>query len=130
MPQSELIFDYVRLYTDDSGETHFGKGKLTLKGESFMGGPPVLTHALALAAGESPSLAHIPAASSFDWHNTVRRQFIFVVQGTVDFIVSDGAVCRVVPGSLILFEDLMGKGHRTKCIGPDDHIALSIPFGS
>ena len=129
MPQGELIFDYVRLYTDDKGETRFGEGKLTLKGESFMGGPPVLLHQLVVATGQSPSVAHIPAGSSYDWHSSAARQLVFVVQGTVDFVASDGSVCRAVPGSLILFEDLTGKGHRTKCVGPDDHIALMIPLG-
>jgi quercetin dioxygenase-like cupin family protein len=125
-----VIYSYIRLYTDDKGETHFGEGKITLKGESFMGGPPVLIAELALANGAKPQLAHIPAGSSYDWHNTVARQFIFVVQGRVDFIASDSSVREVSPGSLILFEDLTGKGHRTRAKGPDDHIALVIPLGS
>ncbi|MFZ1989622.1 MAG: cupin domain-containing protein [Alphaproteobacteria bacterium] len=123
-----FLYEYIRLYTDDKGETHFGEGKITLKGESFMGGPPVLIAELALANGAKPQLAHIPAGSSYDWHNTVARQFIFVVQGYVDFTVSDGSVREVSPGSLILFEDLTGKGHRTRAKGPDDHIALVIPL--
>ena len=125
---SETVFDYIRLYTDDSGETRFGEGKIALKGESFMGGPPVLIAELALASGAKPQLAHIPAGSSYDWHNAVARQFIFVVQGYVDFIASDGSVREVSPGSLILFEDLTGKGHKTRTKGPEDHIALVIPL--
>jgi len=128
MPQSSFVYTYVRLYTDDSGETRFGEGKMSLEGEPFMGGPPVLTAALSIGAGQAPMLAHIPAGSSYDWHTTVRRQFIFVVQGAVEFIASDGSVCRAVPGSLILFEDLTGKGHRTRSLGPDDHIALALPL--
>ena len=125
---AETVFNYIRLYTDDKGETHFGDGKITLKGESFMGGPPVLIAELAFAKGTKPQLAHIPAGSSYDWHNSAARQFIFVVQGHVDFTASDGSVREVTPGSLILFEDLAGKGHKTRAKGPDDHIALIIPL--
>ena len=121
-------YTYLRLYTDDQGETHFGEGKITLKGENFMGGPPVLIAELALANGAKPQLAHIPAGSSYDWHNSGARQFIFVVRGHVDFTASDGSVREVSPGSLILFEDLTGKGHKTRAKGPDDHVALVIPL--
>jgi hypothetical protein len=123
-----IAHDYIRLYTDDKGETRFGAGELTLNGESFMGGPPVAVLELALAAGQKPYLAHIPAGSSYDWHNTVARQFIFVVQGQVDFTPSDGSVRETAPGSLILFEDLTGKGHKTRAKGPNDHVALIIPL--
>jgi quercetin dioxygenase-like cupin family protein len=125
---AETVYNYIRLYTDDNGETRLGEGKVTLKGESFMGGPPVLIAELALASGAKPQLAHIPAGSSYDWHNSVARQFIFVLQGHVDFIASDGSVCEAAPGTLILFEDLTGKGHRTRAKGPDDHVALIIPL--
>lgn len=125
---TSFAVSYIRLYTDDSGETRFGAGALTLTGESFMGGPPVLIAELALARGTKPQLAHIPAGSSYDWHNTARRQLIFVVQGNVDFITSDGSIREVSPGSLILFEDITGKGHRTRAKGPDDHVALVIPL--
>ena len=110
--------------------TRLGEGHIALEGEPFMDGAPVLTHSLALAAGATPALAHIPAGSSYDWHTSTHRQFIFVVQGNVDFTASDGSVHHAAPGSLILFEDTTGKGHRTKCVGPDDHIALAIPLGS
>jgi hypothetical protein len=124
----QVVYDYIRLYTDDKGESRFGEGSLALKGESFMGGPPVAMLELALASGTRPYMAHIPAGSYYDWHNTVARQFIFVVQGHVDFIASDGSIRETSPGSLILFEDLTGKGHKTRAKGPDDHVALIIPL--
>jgi len=126
---SEATITYVRIFSDAEGQSHFKDEALVLKGESFMGGPPVLIAELAMANGAKPQLAHIPAGSSYDWHNTVARQFIFVLQGDVDFTASDGSVREVSPGSFVLFEDLTGKGHRTRAHGPDDHIALVIPLG-
>lgn len=48
-----------------------------------------------------------------DWHNAPRKQFIVVLGGTLEIEVPEG-VRRFGPGSLVLAEDLTGKGHLTR----------------
>ena len=52
-----------------------------------------------------------------DWHNERRRQLVVTLSGESDITASDGQVRRTRPGTVMLAEDLTGKGHQTRVVG-------------
>lgn len=56
-----------------------------------------------------------------------RVQFMFIIQGVVEVDVSDGEKRRFEPGSVVLLEDVTGKGHTTEAVGSMDHISVAVP---
>jgi hypothetical protein len=58
----------------------------------------------------------LPAGWHGDWHPAPARQLWVGVEGHLDVTVSDGETRRFGPGSLLLLEDVTGKGHVTKAV--------------
>ena len=48
-----------------------------------------------------------------------------VLKGEIEFKVSDGEVQRLVPGTIVLAENTVGKGHKARTIGNED-VVLGI----
>ena len=63
-----------------------------------------------------------------DWHNAPRRQFVVNLTGEVEIQTSDGKVRRFGPGSILLAEDLTGKGHISRGVGNVKREVLFIPL--
>ena len=63
-----------------------------------------------------------------DWHNAPRRQFVVNLSGEVEIEVSDGAIRRFGPGSILLAEDVTGKGHISRGVGTATRQTLFIPL--
>ncbi len=63
-----------------------------------------------------------------NWHNAPHRQFVVNLTGTVEIVASDGEKRRLGPGSILLAEDLTGKGHTSRGLGGEERISLFIPL--
>src|SRR5438067_278724 len=61
----------VRIYTGNDGQTHFED--LSLPAEE--------SHNVAVQAGANLVFRRFPADYSSDWHNALRRQYIFILAG-------------------------------------------------
>ena len=61
-----------------------------------------------------------------DWHPTPRKQIFFLLSGKVEAQVSDGEVRRFCPDSVVLFEDMSGKGHATRVVGSTDAVMAVV----
>ncbi len=57
-----------------------------------------------------------PGDYDYSWHNTPRRQFVIILEGGVDFTVSDGETRRFGGGDVVLLEDMNGEGHYSKAV--------------
>lgn len=66
-----------------------------------------------------------PQAMSRGWHPAPARQFVIVVSGAIAVEVSDGEARRLDAGSMIFFEDVVGRGHLN-CIVDDQKIMLAV----
>lgn len=118
--------EYVRMYTDAAGESHFDEGQLTFTLEDYAPpANPIAVHPLANVTGAT--LLQMPGNSFEDWHPAPRRQFAFILQGTVEVTVTDGEVRRFEQGDIVLLEDTTGKGHTTRIIGDVPHLGLMVP---
>jgi hypothetical protein len=64
-----------------------------------------------------------------EWHPAPRRQYVIAVSGRAEIELADGKKIALEPGRVILAEDITGKGHLSRCLGPQDCIVAEVPFG-
>ena len=113
---------YLHLYSDSEGVSHFKDGKMAFS--PLRAGAPM---ALELANKEGATFLRLESGAVEDWHKAPRRWFLIAVQGISEVTASDGQVRRLMPGNIMLMDDTTGKGHQTRSIGPEAHVALVVP---
>ena len=122
--------EYIRLFSDDAGESHIETVTILLQSEQFAPpAPPLDVSAMSRAAGWN--LLRFPADWVGGWHCTPFRQWMFLLAGQATVRGSDGSQCDLRAGSICLLEDTRGKGHLTTIVGNDDVliVAIQIPDG-
>lgn len=115
------------IYTDDAGETHFEVREIELVSRDFAPPAPPLLVSSVPARGLVWLTA--PAGWVGDWHPAPARQLWVGVSGQLDVTVSDGQTRRFGPGSLVLLEDLTGKGHVTRAVGDAPAQGVFVQLG-
>ena len=121
--------DYLRIWADDSGETHLEEVTLDRVVNPAERGVAELWVSPALSVDriqflDVQALDQVPAE-----HQAPRRQFVVFLDGWVSITTSDGD-SRVLPaGSVVLAEDVEGKGHVTE-LEPGLRRVLQIPLDS
>jgi uncharacterized protein DUF861 len=100
----------TRIYPDSNGETHFGEFDIPLRDSGEIGMLSQLQKATGIIFRETSG------DYDFSWHNTPRRQFVIILNGGVDFTVSDGETRRFGGGDVVLLDDISGKGHYSKAV--------------
>lgn len=108
--------NYTRIYCDATGESHFEDVSVPVAPINFAPPAPPLSVAAPIRA-ERLILAELPLAWSSTWHPAPQRQFYFHLSGTLEVKVSDGQVRQFSSGSLVLLEDITGRGHCTRVLG-------------
>jgi quercetin dioxygenase-like cupin family protein len=117
--------EYVRIYSDSSGESHFEDLEIGLKEIEFAPpAPPIFTSDL------NPSSSYgfisvLPAWES-EWHPAPKRQYIVYLKGIIEAQVSDGEIRQFGSGSITLVEDTSGKGHKSRAIGTEQVVCVVI----
>lgn len=61
-----------------------------------------------------------------DWHQAPRRQFAINMTGELEVELTDGSRRRI-GSDLVYLEDLTGKGHVTRALGPITNVFLHVP---
>ncbi|MEI9963838.1 MAG: hypothetical protein WDM92_03230 [Caulobacteraceae bacterium] len=74
-------------------------------------------------------VARTYAPSKVDWHVAPARQFVLNLTGELEAEVSDGQRRRIGPGELVYLEDVAGKGHVTRLLGPVTCIFMRVADG-
>ena len=107
----------VRVYSGDDGESHF---------EDIA---PEEMVAIAKRLGEGDiQLIERPATSFVDYHTAPRRQYVLHLLGAAEYETADGSRRRLVPGDIIVAEDLTGHGHIARGLGEGQRFILAIPL--
>jgi hypothetical protein len=70
------------------------------------------------------------AARQVDWHTVPERVLTVRLDGSAEYQTSDGDERRVPAGNFVLFEDVKGKGHKSRH-SPEEQtvIWISLPRG-
>jgi hypothetical protein len=111
-----MAMRYVRCVADEDGETHWVDAEFELTMEVFAPPAPPLRRSTTLAA-TGVLATEFPVGWVGDWHPTPERQFFFILAGTIEGECSDGERRVCPPGSVVLLEDVSGKGHRSWVVG-------------
>jgi len=107
---------YTRVYTDESGESHFEDIEINFKSVDFAPPAPPL-ELLEFGSVENCTLLRGTEGWYGDWHPAPYRQIHFYLSGNVEAETSDGEKRHFGPGSIILVEDTAGKGHKSHVVG-------------
>ena len=114
---------YTRIYAGENGESHLQDVELEMSDAGHASVTSAMTAAKGVIFRSSQSSDYF-----VDWHNAPRRQFVVNLSGEVEITVSDGESRRFGPGSILLAEDVTGKGHISKGIGSAERRTLFIPL--
>lgn len=116
---------YTRLYTDDSGESHFEELETHLAPADFAPPSPPLDLSPPIQSQQFAFLG-APAGWQSDWHVSSSRNMFVVVSGEWEIQASDGQVRRFGPNMVLLVEDTSGKGHRSRVVSDIESLAVAI----
>ena len=114
---------YTRIYADANGETHLEDVAPAMKAAEH-------SSMLSELIGAKGVIFRVTRGNDYfiDWHNAPRRQFVVNLSGEVEITVSDGTKRRFGPGSIMLAEDVTGKGHISRGIGDSERRVMFIPL--
>ncbi len=113
---------YFRIYAGPDGESHFEDVEVPL-------GPGSAASDLSAMIPVQGVIFRRSSADQFvDWHHAPRRQFVITLSGEAEVEASDGEVRRIGPGTVMLADDLTGKGHITRGAGTEERLSLFVPL--
>ena len=104
-----------RMYTGDDGESHI---------EELQPDDPKLA---SLGTVTGCSLQITQAGEFSDFHAATLRRWLTILTGQIDIELADGSVHGFGPESLRLWEDVTGKGHRTRFPVATVTVAMPLP---
>ncbi len=107
----------VRVFAGDDGESHF---------EDV---PPEEMVAIAKRLGEGDIQQNERQSPSFsDYHTAPRRQYVMHLLGTAEYETADGTKRQLLPGDILVAEDLSGHGHIARGLGEGQRYTLAVPL--
>ncbi len=115
---------YIRHYADADGESHFGEADISLAPVELPVGPPV--NFSSPTPAKQVVYLHLPAGYSHDRLPGSARMLWFYVAGEMEITVSDGETRRIPAGTIVLAEDITGKGHRARVVGDGDVLLVGV----
>jgi hypothetical protein len=116
---------YVRIVDTPDGGTRFVDAAETLEMADFAPPAPALGVVPASPA-EGVGFIGAPAGWDSPLHPAPRRQWVVMLQGTVEATTSDGVTRCFGPGAAVLLEDTSGAGHRTRVTGDETWLAMVV----
>jgi len=101
----------TRVYTGTDDRSHFEEIDVAFESREDFGLFTLPEPAKAVFFRE------IPPGYLYPWHTAVCREYVIVIEGTVEIETGTGGKRVFRRGDVLLFEDLTGQGHRTRVVG-------------
>jgi hypothetical protein len=117
-PPGAQSLRYVRVHDGNDGETHFEDVDVELEFAPFAPPAPPIAVSDSLPASAVVFFGG-PENWFGDFHPTPHRQFCMICEGQVELQTTDGETRRFSPGDLLLLDDLSGRGHISRVVGPN-----------
>lgn len=114
------MFKVTRIYSDKDGESHFEEIRIPLHQEGVIG---------SLSQGQRVKeiiFREVEPAYDYDFHTAPQRQYVILLDGSIQIETSLGEHQNFGAGDVLLLEDVEGKGHRTKNLEPVRRRSLFI----
>ena len=116
---------YIRLYSDEKGESHFEDLETELVPVDFAPPAAPLNIAQFLPATQSVWVGAPVGWAGDEPHPSPRRQIFCTLQGEYEVTASDGTVRNLPTGGVLLLENTSGKGHTTRVTSKQDVLILA-----
>jgi hypothetical protein len=116
------MFNLVGIYSDANGESHFEDVSIPLKEAGTIGSLSIPLEAKSIIFRE------VPSSYDYDFHNAPQRQYLVLLDGQIEIETSLGEKRQFRGGDVLLLEDTVGKGHKTKNIVPTKRKSIFIPI--
>lgn len=116
------MFPITRIYSDENGESRFEDTQILLEDSGEIGALSPLFPAKGIIFRE------VTANYDFDFHNAPQRQYIILLDGSIEIETSVGEKREFGPGEILLVEDTSGKGHKTKNLQAAKRKSIFIPL--
>jgi len=102
------MFTITKIYSDANGDSHFEDFDVPLNNKGDIG----------FLSDDEPAKSivfrEVAPSYDYDFHNAPDRQYIILLEGGVEIETSLGEKRSFTTGSVLLMEDLTGKGHKTR----------------
>ncbi len=115
------------LYNDANGESHWREIEVEFEWRDFA--PPA--RPLGVSKFEpATTVGFIQGEVGWvgDWHPVPQRQYMYMLEGSLEATASDGEARKLGPGEGALVEDTEGKGHYTRVLGDVPVIMIVVPL--
>jgi hypothetical protein len=118
----EMNFSVTRIYADANGESHFENILIALSNHGAIGNLSAPWKVNGIIFRE------VDAAYDYDFHTAPQKQFIILLEGSIEIETSLGEIRLFGAGEVLLVEDTIGKGHRTKNLQKEKRRSVFITF--
>ncbi len=112
-----------RLFSDENGDSHFKEIEVELNDAGEIGRLSQQFPVDKIIFRENDG------NYNFDFHNSPQRQFIVLLDGEIQIETSLGVKRNFKAGEILLVEDTIGKGHKTKSIDGKLRRSIFITIG-
>jgi hypothetical protein len=119
---------YTRLYASEDGESHFEQVEVELSLADYAPPAPPLKLSATRAATQF-GFMEAPAGWASEWHPSSARNLFVVLSGEWEVTASDGESRRFGAGSVLLVDDISGKGHSSRVVSETDSVAVMVELG-
>ncbi|HEX7757843.1 MAG TPA: hypothetical protein VF421_21015 [Niabella sp.] len=116
------MFTITRIYSDANGESRFEELEIPLNEKGDIG---LLSDALET---RKMIFREVPPGYDYDFHTAPQRQYIILLDGSIEIETSVGEKRVFNGGDILLVEDTEGKGHRTRNLIPETRKSIFITF--
>ncbi len=104
------MFKITRVYSDNSGESHFEDIEMPLKDDGEIGFLSDKTPVKELI------FRKVKPSYDYDFHTAPQKQYVILLDGEIEIETSLGEKRNFKGGDILLLEDTHGKGHKTRNI--------------
>ena len=113
-------FPVTRIYSDENGDSHFEDIFIPMNNAGDIG-----------ALSESQPVKgiifrEVEPGYDYDFHNAPQKQYIILLDGSVEIETSLGEIRKFNAGEILLVEDTTGKGHRTRNLNAEKRRSVFI----
>lgn len=111
---------FTKIFSDENGESHFEDMEIQLIDQGEIG---FLSENIDV---KKLQFRKVSAEYDYDFHCAPQRQYIVLLDGGVEIETSLGEIRQFQTGEILLVENTLGKGHKTKNLERKERTSLFI----